>query len=92
MEWFAWANAQYVGERHTEFNHDPSTNYRKMDAYTIVNARIGFNWETWEFSLVSNNLFDDDGVIRALRRPPFDPDAVIRTQPRTVGLVARKFF
>ena len=92
MDWFVWANAQYVGERHTEFNHDPSTNYRKMDAYTIVNARIGFNWETWEFSLVSNNLLDDDGVVRALRRPPFDPDAVIRTPPRTVGLVARKFF
>ena len=92
MEWFAWANAQYVGDRHTEFNHDPNTNYRKMDAYTIVNARIGFNWESWEFSLVSNNLLDDDGVVRALRRPPFDPDAVIRTQPRTVGVVVRKFF
>jgi hypothetical protein len=63
-----------------------------MDAYTIVNARIGFNWETWEFSLVSNNLLDDDGVVRALRRPPFDPDAVIRTQPRTVGIVVRKHF
>ncbi len=93
MDWFVWANAQYVGDRHTEFSHDPDTsNYRKMDAYTIVNARIGFNWETWEFSLVSNNLLDDDGVVRALRRPPFDPDAVIRTQPRTVGIVVRKHF
>ena len=92
MDWFAWANAQYVGDRHTEFNHDPATNYRKMDAYTIVNARVGFNWQTWEFSLVSNNLLDDDGVVRALRRPPFDPDAVIRTQPRTVGVVVRKYF
>jgi outer membrane receptor protein involved in Fe transport len=91
MDWFVWANAQYVGDRQTEFSKD-NPNYREMDAYTIVNARLGFNWQTWEFSLVANNLFDDDGVIRALRRPPFDPDAVIRTQPRTVGVVVRKYF
>jgi len=89
---FLWANAQFVGERHTEFNHDPTTNYRKMDSYTVANLRIGVRNEDLEISLFANNLFDDGGVLRALRRPPFDPDAVIRIQPREVGLVVRMHF
>jgi outer membrane receptor protein involved in Fe transport len=89
---YFWGNVQYIGDRHTEFNHDPTTNYRKMDAYTVANLRTGVRWSTWDLSLYIHNVFDDDGVVRALRRPPFDPDAVIRTQPRTVGLMVRKYF
>lgn len=87
-----WTNVQYIGDRHTEFNHDPTTNYRKMDAYTVFNTRFGVQWDSFEVSLYVHNLFDDGGVVRALRRPPFDPDAVIRTQPRTIGLILRKYF
>lgn len=82
----------YVGDRHTEFNHDPNTNYRKMDDYTIANLRAGTTWKNMEFSVFANNVFDDGGVLRALRRPPFDPDAVIRVEPRTVGLTVRTYF
>jgi outer membrane receptor protein involved in Fe transport len=92
LDGFVWANVEYVGDRHTEFNHDPATNYRKMDAFIIANLRLGVRWDGFDVSLYVHNLFDDDGVIRALRRPPFDPDAVIRTQPRTIGLLFRKSF
>ncbi|GHF25861.1 TonB-dependent receptor [Kordiimonas sediminis] len=92
MDLFVWLNHQYVGTRHTEFNHDPDTNYRRMDDYSMTNARIGFEWEDMEVSLYANNLFDSQGVVRALRRPPFDPDAVIRVQPRTIGVTFRKHF
>ncbi len=87
-----WANVQYMGDRHTEFNHDPDTNYRKMDAYTVANLRFSVMWNDYDFSLYAHNVFDSGGVVRALRRPPFDPDAVIRTQPRTIGLLVRKSF
>lgn len=92
LDGFFWGNVQYVGDRHTEFNHDPATNYRKMDAFAVANLRTGVRWDSYDVSLYVHNLFDDDGVIRALRRPPFDPDAVIRTQPRTIGLMLRKHF
>jgi outer membrane receptor protein involved in Fe transport len=92
LQGILWGNVQYIGDRHTEFNHDPTTNYRKMDAYTVANARVGVQWDSYEVSFYIHNVFDDGGVVRALRRPPFDPDAVIRTQPRTVGLILRKYF
>lgn len=92
VDGFFWGNVQYVGDRHTEFNHDPATNYRKMDAFTVANLRTGVRWGGYDLSLYVHNVFDDGGVIRALRRPPFDPDAVIRTQPRTIGLMLRKQF
>lgn len=92
VDGFFWGNVQYVGDRHTEFNHDPATNYRKMDAFTVANLRTGVRWDGYDLSLYVHNVFDDGGVIRALRRPPFDPDAVIRTQPRTIGLMLRKHF
>jgi outer membrane receptor protein involved in Fe transport len=92
LDGFFWGNVQYVDDRHTEFNHDPTTNYRKMDAFAVANLRTGVRWDGYDLSLYVHNVFDDDGVIRALRRPPFDPDAVIRTQPRTIGLMLRKYF
>ena len=92
LEGLFWANVQYIGTRHTEFNHDPNTNYRKMDDYTVANARFSVLWNDFDFSFYMHNVFDNDGVVRALRRPPFDPDAVIRTQPRTIGLMVRKNF
>lgn len=92
LDGFFWGDVQYVGDRHTEFNHDPTTNYRKMDAYTVANLRTGVRWTGWDLSLYVHNVFDDDGVVRALRRPPFDPDAVIRIQPRTIGMIVRKYF
>ena len=91
MDAFIWANLQYVGERFTEFNR-ATTNDRKMDQYTIANLRIGVEWENLEISLFANNLLDSHGVVRALRRPPFDPDAVIRVEPRTIGITVRGNF
>ena len=91
LEGFAWGNVVYVGDRHTQFSPD-SANYRKMESYSVVNVRAGVLWRDMEFSIFANNLLDDDGVARALRRPPFDPDSVIRVEPRTVGVAIRTYF
>jgi hypothetical protein len=63
-----------------------------MESYSVVNVRAGVLWRDMEFSIFANNLLDDDGVARALRRPPFDPDSVIRVEPRTVGVAIRTYF
>jgi outer membrane receptor protein involved in Fe transport len=85
---FAWFNIQYTGDRATEFNVD-GPNYREMDAYTVANLRVGVRVADYEISLFANNMFDDDGVIRAIGRPPFDQPAAIRVTPRTIGITLR---
>lgn len=88
---FVWANLQHVGERNTEFSLQAPNN-RTMDSYEIVNFRTGVEWGNYQLELYVNNAFDDRGVVRALRRPPFDPDAVIRVHPRTIGATFRTHF
>lgn len=91
VDGFVWFNAQYVDERNTEFDTEAANN-RFMDSYEVFNVRVGAQWDNYELSLFVNNLDDDRGVVRALGRPPFDPDANIRVQPRTVGLTFRGTF
>lgn len=88
---FIWSNIQHVGKRNTEFDLE-AANARNMSSYTLANLRVGVMWEAYEISLFANNLFDSGGVIRALRRPPFDPDARIRVEPRTIGVSLRGNF
>lgn len=91
LDGFVWANAIYTGDRGTEFSED-QPNYREMDDYTVANMRLGVQTARWEASLFADNLFDSRGVVRALRRPPFDPDAEIRVRPRTLGITGRVYF
>lgn len=91
IEGFVYASAQYIDDRGTEFDSG-NANYREMKGYTTANFRIGVNWQDLEVSLFGNNLFDSRGVVRSSRRPPFDPDASIRVQPRTLGVTVRTHF
>ena len=91
LEGFGWMNLQYTDDRSTEFS-EQNENYRKMDAYTLANLRLGVRFSGYEISLFANNLLDDDGVVRAIGRPPFDPPASIRVTPRTVGVTFRGGF
>ncbi|GGZ74005.1 TonB-dependent receptor [Paraglaciecola chathamensis] len=91
LEGFGWVNVQYTDDRSTEFS-EQNSNYRKMDAYTVANMRLGIRFSGYEISLFANNMFDDDGVVRAIGRPPFDPPASIRVTPRTIGMTFRGGF
>ncbi len=90
-EAFLWGNAQHIGDRATQFAPSNSA-YRKMDAYSVVNLRAGMRWGESEVSLFVRNLADSKGVIRALSSTPFDPEAKIRVQPRTIGITGRYSF
>lgn len=91
VESYAWLNVQHVGERNTEFDLGNANN-KTMDSYELVNARFGLAWDRYDVSLYITNLSDSRAVVRALGRPPFDPDARIRVRPRTVGLSVRANF
>lgn len=91
MEGFVWANYQHTGHRQTEFNA-ANADFRDMAAYDLANVRVGVTWDNFEISLFASNLFDSRGVVRALRRAPFDPDGAIRVQPRTMGITVKGNF
>lgn len=85
---YVWLGLQHVGERNTEFDTEAANN-KLMESYEVVNFRTGVEWDNYQLSLYAQNLFDDRGVVRAIGRPPFDPDAVIRVTPRTIGATLR---
>ena len=91
MDGFVWANYQHTGHRQTEFNA-ANADYRDMEAYDLANVRVGVTWDNLEVSLFASNLFDSRGVVRSLRRAPFDPDGAIRVQPRTMGITVKGNF
>lgn len=49
------------------------------EAYSVVNARIGYEWESFEVYLYANNLFDEkyDSV--------FNSNFIIYSEPREIG-------
>lgn len=91
LDGYVWINAQHVGERSTEFDLE-NTNNKQMDSYELVNLRVGVAWDRMDVSLFVKNVSDSRAVVRALGRPPFDPDARIRVTPRTIGLSVRADF
>lgn len=91
LEGYTWINAQYVDDRNTEFDLENSNN-KLMESYKLINFRTGITWDRMDVSLFINNLTDSRAVVRALGRPPFDPDARIRVTPRTVGVSLRAYF
>lgn len=91
LDGFAWGNVQYVGDRDSEFSQT-NANYRLLDDYRLANFRVGLRHERYEGSLFVSNAFSSKGVIRAQRRFPFDPDAALRVDPRTIGVNFKAFF
>ncbi len=77
----------YTGERWNEL--DTTNDVRTlMDAYTIVNAAVGINKETWSLELFGSNLTDERAQIDVL--DPGYPSALdTRTytnRPRSYGI------
>lgn len=54
---FVRGEINYVGERWSGFRGTP--NARQLDAYTLLNARIGVRHDTWSVALFATNLTDE---------------------------------
>lgn len=69
----------------------------KSSAYELVNARIGFQADTWSAVLWARNLFDEEYAVRGFyfgNEPPDFPNALYTRfgDPRQVGLTINKGF
>ena len=79
-----------------EFYFDVSHN-QKSSAYELVNARIGFEGDSWTAQLWARNLFDTEYAVRGFffgNEPPNFPNTLYTRlgDPRQVGITIDKRF
>ena len=70
---------------------------QQSEAYELVNARVGFEADTWTAQLWVRNLFDEDYAVRGFyfgNEPPDFPDTLYTRfgDPRQVGVTFEKRF
>ena len=79
------ADVQYVGSRTTLFDQSPDyLTLSKLDAYTLVNFRIGGDVGNWRTEIFADNLFDETADLFCCR---YDVETTI-ARPRTLGIRA----
>lgn len=90
---YVLAAARYVDDSFRSFDHsDPRT---FQDSYTLINARIGLQRDSWELSVFGDNLADDDPGVFHFISSFFGTASHVRMFPirgRTVGVTFRKDF
>ncbi len=59
-----------------------STNMYSRDAYQLVNAKIGYETDTWDIYLYGKNIFDEDYTMTGIGRGFYK----IYSAPREIGL------
>ena len=94
---FASGDWAYTGEQTTVLRPN-NVQYRKLNGYSLVNARIGVTGERWSATLGVDNVLDEDETSAYV----FDfggstpngvvPDGLVRPWPRTVALSFRMDF
>lgn len=81
-------NVGYTGEHNVHDNLDP---YGEVDAYTLVDLRLGLDSERWGLALVGRNLLDEE-ILTFAANVPFASSVGANTQyavplrPRVFGI------
>lgn len=57
--WFAGANLRYI-DGYYSFGDLANTALREVDDYTVVDARIGYEWDRVKLTVFAKNLLDND--------------------------------
>jgi outer membrane receptor protein involved in Fe transport len=94
LDGFARLDLNYVGASYSEFS-PANLYYRKLPAYTLVNARIGLEEgeNGWGVYLYVNNVFDKLAINYATASAlTISETLVTSAPPRTIGLTVSKSF
>ena len=84
MEASARLAYSYTDDRLTQPN-DPVANV-PLDSYSLVNARLGLETDSWNVALFAKNLLDEEDAAVDGINTNQDPRAIITVRPRTIGL------
>jgi outer membrane receptor protein involved in Fe transport len=91
--WFAGADVRHVDGYYSAGNiANVATGF--VDAYTIVDAQVGWEWENSTLTLFANNLFDEQYVtsINEVDGGLLSPSYAFAGQDRQFGLTLRAEF
>ncbi|GFE82523.1 TonB-dependent receptor [Steroidobacter agaridevorans] len=81
---------RYLGERTSGFDGSPVRPQYDLDAFSLVDLRVGVRLEAFDVRLFVDNVFDELGEVSALSTArtvnPAAPVRVSIAQPRTIGL------
>ena len=90
--WFARIDVSGKDEFYFDVSHD-----QKSSAYELINARIGFETDSWTAHLWARNLLDSDYAVRGFffgNEPPNFPNTLYTRlgDPRQLGITFDKRF
>lgn len=91
--WFAGADVRHTDGYYSNGNvSNVSTGY--VDSYTVVDARVGWEWENYTLTLFAKNLFDEDYLtsVNTVDGGLLSPDYGFIGDARTVGVTLRGEF
>lgn len=88
--WFAGADVRHVDGYYSSGNiANAPTGY--VDAYTIVDAQLGWEWENYTLTLFAKNLFDEHYLtsVNEVNGGPISPAYAFIGEERQFGLTLR---
>ena len=88
--WFAGADVRHVDGYYSAANvANLETGF--VDAYTVVDAQVGWEWDNYKLTLFANNLFDEQYVtsINTVDGGLLSPSYAFAGQDRQFGLTLR---
>lgn len=91
--WFAGADVRHT-DGYYSYGDIANLATRYVDSYTVVDARVGMEWEDYTLTLFAKNLFDED-YVTAINRVDgglLNPDYAFIGDSRTVGVTLRAEF
>lgn len=93
MGWFAGANVRH-SDGYFSFGNVANISERAVDGFTVVDASVGWEWETYTLTLFAKNLFDEDYLtsVDTRNNPPLAPAYGFIGDERQVGLTLRAEF
>lgn len=81
----AGLRATYTGEIQRARGTNPNDPVEKYDAYTLVNADIGLNTDSWDLRLWADNLANTRSQT-SYQSEHYIGTRIIHTRPRTIGM------
>ena len=85
--WFLGANVRHIDGYYSTGDVDNSPT-QFVDSYTVVDARVGWEWENYTLTLFAKNLFDEKYLtaVERIDSPPLYPAYGMAGDERQVGL------
>ena len=79
-----------IGDTHY-WNYPGDNPTDKIESYTLLDANLGYDWNTWEFSIFGLNLTDEEYYMSLVNNIDGSPGATAGS-PRVIGLsISQRF-